>query len=147
MTGRQVVGVMMIAGAIAALPGCAAKYSSLAVPECLPATAELVPIREPDPPRVACANPHRYEVYAVTALDRGGEYPGDTGVDEAAKQRCISLFAGRVGVAPIDLPDGVKMLHLYPSEESWIDDDDREVECLLVFDEDRSGRYSRDTTT
>lgn len=140
---RRLAGSICLA-ALAALPACATKYSSLAVPECLPASAELVPIREPDPPRVACATPHRYEVYAIAALDRNDEYPGDVAVDEAAKQLCIGLFTSHVGVAPLNLPDGVKMLHLFPSEESWTNDDDREVECLLVFDEDRSGRFSRD---
>ena len=37
------------------------------------------------------------------------------------------------------MPDDVKVVYLQPTQSSWNGDDDRDVECLLIFGEDRTG--------
>lgn len=115
------------------------EYRTLSRRECLPAEAKVVGRREADPPTVDCDEPHRYEVYGVGTIDGPRAFPGQDEVDAAARQECYELFAPNVGYDAALLPDDVKVLYLNPSESSWNDQDDREVECLLVFDGDRRG--------
>lgn len=112
-------------------------YQSLRVGQCLPESAEVVGTREPDPPTVPCDEAHRYEVYAVSTLDGGRTFPGTEAVDAAARQRCYELFESNVGFDPADMPDGVRVVYLDPTESSWEQAADRDVECLLIFDDDR----------
>ena len=145
------ISALTCAALIAASCTATTKYSKLAVGECLPSKAEVVGRREPDPPRVSCAGPHRFEVYWTAPIDLGSPkatapnaaHPGDARVDAASKAQCAEVFEAGVGIAPLDLPDGVKMVYLAPSEQSWVDEGDRDVECLVVFDADRSGRFVR----
>ena len=152
--GRTValtIAALACAALITASCTATTKYSKLVVGECLPSNAEVVGRREPDPPRVSCVGPHRFEVYWTAPIDLGSPkvtapgvtYPGDARVDAASKAQCAQVFEAGVGIAPLDLPDGVKMLYLAPSEQSWVDGGDRDVECLVVFDADRSGRFVR----
>ena len=133
-----VVALMAIGGACGADP-----YAALVEGDCLPSSAKVIGTREPDPPTVGCGAAHRYEVYAVDLLDGDTAYPGDAAVDAAAKALCFDVFADKVGVDPLDLPEGVKIVYLQPTESSWADEADRDVECLLVFDEDRAGPFIR----
>ncbi len=136
----RVVVVAMVAAAVLLVASCADdEYVTLRAGECLPAGAEVVGTREPDPPRVPCSEPHRYEVYAVTTIDGPRTYPGEAAVDEAAQHECYLAFEPNVGYPAADMPDDVKVVYLQPTQSSWNGDDDRDVECLLIFDEDRTG--------
>ncbi len=135
----RAVAVLVVAAA--ALGGCARPdYRALVVGQCLPSAADVVGRREPDPERVPCSEAHRYEVYEVSDLVLSGEWPGEATVDEAAKQRCYERFEAQVGIDPLDLPDGVLVVTIGPTEEGWRDGD-RAVECLVQLPEDREGAF------
>ena len=141
---RRIAAGLLVAAVMAIGGGCGGDpYTTLVEGDCLPSSAKVVGTREPDPPTVGCGDPHRYEVYAVDVLDGDAAYPGDEAVDADAKALCFAVFADKVGVDPLDLPEGVKIVYLQPTESSWADEADRDVECLLVFDEDRSGAFIR----
>jgi hypothetical protein len=119
------------------------KYRTSEVGECLPSSAKVVGVREADPPRVPCSEPHRYEVYAVTQLDLGGDWPGEDVVDQAANDACQNALAAGAGIDRNDPPPGVKILRIQPTENSWTTHLDRRVECLLRLPTDRRGRLAR----
>jgi len=127
------------------------EYRSLRRGQCLPESAQVVGRREADPPTVDCDDAHRYEVYAVSQLAGPATYPGAETVDEQAQHACYLAFEPNVGYGAERMPAHVKVLYLQPSESSWNDEADRDVECLLVFDADRTGREiperPRPTTT
>lgn len=127
-----------------ALPGCAreVKYRSLEVGQCLPASAKIVGRREAAPPIVECLSPHLYQVYDVSNLPKG-PFPGVDELDHMAKQACVSTFESALGVDANALPDGVDLLYLAPTESSWKSEKDRQVECLVVFETERTGRFGR----
>ena len=136
----SLAGVIGIA-ALVATTGCGGpEYRSLHRGQCLPVAAQVVGQREADPPTVDCSEPHRYEVYAVSTLDGPRTFPGEATVDEAAQHECYLQFESNVGYPAEELPPDVKVLYLQPSESSWNDEADRDVECLLVFDDDRKQR-------
>jgi hypothetical protein len=122
-------------------------YEALRRGECLPASAKVVGEREAAPPTVDCDSPHRYEVYAVSTIDGPRTYPGEATVDERAQHECYLTFEPNLGFDPVDLPDGMKVVYLQPTESSWNDQADRDVECLLVFDDDREGSIVKDMNT
>lgn len=121
-------------------------YRPLAVGECLPERAEVVGIREASPPTVPCSSPHRYEVYGVGVIDDdlGGRrtFPAQEEVDAAARQVCYELFEPGVGFPAAAMGPDIEVVYLAPSPSSWMDQGDRDVECLLVFDRDRSRAVS-----
>lgn len=136
-----------LALALAIPTACAGdEYRALEPGECLPATAEVVGIREASPPTVRCASPHRYEVYGIGRIDgelgRRRTFPAQEEVDAAARQVCYELFEPNVGFPAAAMGAGVKVVYLAPSRSSWQSQRDREVECLLVFDRDRSSRLA-----
>lgn len=126
---------------VAVLGGCGrTPYRAMEVGECLPASAEVVGVREPDPPRVPCSSAHRYEVYAVEQMGLSGDWPGADEVDAAAKELCYARFERGTGHDPLTLSDGVLVLTIGPTEDGW-DDGDRAVECLVSLPEDQEGRF------
>ncbi len=128
---------------VAVLGGCGkTPYRAMEVGECLPASAEVVGRREPDPPRVPCGSAHRYEVYAVEQLGLSGAWPGTDEVDTAARELCYDRFERGTGHDPLTLPDGVMVLTIGPTEDGW-DDGDRAVECLVSLPEDQEGRFAQ----
>lgn len=138
--------VAVVAVALSTTAGCSRDdYRSLRVGECLPAEANVVGRREADPPRVDCDEPHRYEVYANTTVDGPRQYPGEEAADDLAEHACYLAFEAGVGFPAEEMPDGVLVVFLRPSPSSWNSQRDREVECLLVFDGDRTGRAVRGT--
>jgi hypothetical protein len=139
------VGCFVLIGA--ALVGCSQKYRPVEVGECLPDGVDVVGIREADPKRVPCSEEHRYEVYAVTRIDPGpdrpGEdWPGEAAVDAAADEACQEQLADGAGIDRNDPPSGVRILRVQPTEDSWTNDHDRAVECLLHLDPPRAGRLA-----
>lgn len=132
----------LLGGAASTVSCGADDYRSLALGTCLPDGARVEGEREPAPPTVPCASPHRYEVYRVGPLGLDGAYPGVEAVDRASERVCFDDFEAAVGIAPADLDEGVDQVIIAPTESSW-DGGDREVECLLRFGSDRAGRYAR----
>ena len=142
-----VVGVVAAVASVVAV-GCGGPdYVSLRAGECLPSSAEVVGTREPDPPTVACSETHRYEVYAVTTISGPRTFPGDDAVDEKAQHACYEKFEPAVGFDPAEMPSDVKVVYLQPTESSWNDQADRDVECLLIFDDDRRGSILKGRVT
>lgn len=135
------VGVVALI-AVALATGCAGpRYRTLAVGDCLPSTARVEGERQADPPRIGCDVAHRYEVYKVSPIGLDGEWPGEEAVDVAATQVCFDRFGAVVGTEPADLPDGLTQVVIGPTESSWNDQADRDVECLLRFEDDRVGAF------
>jgi Septum formation len=139
------LGTLLVAAVlVAAASGCGAQeYRMSKVGECLPSSAQVVGVREPAPPLVPCGEPHRYEVYAVTQLDLGGAWPGESTVDEAANGACQDALASGAGIDRNDPPAGFKILRIQPTENSWSQHLDRTVECLLRLPTDHRGQVIR----
>ncbi|WP_232831948.1 septum formation family protein [Nocardiopsis sp. FIRDI 009] len=79
-------------------------------------------------PVVDCAEPHIYEIYYAGDLD-GDEYPGEEEVVEMTSERCEEEFAEFVGV-PSERSE-LDHSWLFPTEDGWNGDDDREILCLV----------------
>lgn len=147
---RRAVGVASLLAACS-LAACAGPEEvSLSAGSCLPATAKVQGRREANPPTVGCDEPHRYETYAVGDLDADAlgwtGWPGQDAVDAAARQYCYETFEPNVGFHPRDMGDDIRVLYITPTAQSWANQRDREVECLLIFTEDRTGRLARPET-
>ena len=77
---------------------------------------------------VPCAGPHDREVFHRFEL-AGDRYPGTEAVGVDAAEACLDAFSGYVGI-----PYTRSVLAAYPivpSEETWEEDDDRTVLCVL----------------
>lgn len=85
---------------------------------------------------IPCDQPHVYEAFATFELT-GEDYPGDVVVGEQAGAGCIERFEAYVG-APYET-SSLYVFPISPSEQTWEDEDDREVICALVT-EDQSPR-------
>ncbi|WP_026127810.1 septum formation family protein [Nocardiopsis lucentensis] len=79
-------------------------------------------------PVVHCDEPHLYEIYYAGDLD-GDEYPGEEEVISMTSERCGEEFEDFVGVEPTRS----ELAHrsLFPTEDGWNEDDDREILCLV----------------
>ena len=66
-------------------------------------------------------------------------YPGEDVVDQEAEHQCFLLFEPNLGYPAAQMPDDVKVVYLQPTESSWNDQADRDVECLLIYDDDTTG--------
>jgi hypothetical protein len=134
------MAALLVGGASA----CGAqKYRMSQVGQCLPSSAQVVGVREPAPPLVPCSEPHRYEVYAVTQLDLGGAWPGESTVDDAANEACQEALRSGAGIDRNNPPSGVKILRIQPTENSWSEHLDRTVECMLRLPTDHAGQVMR----
>ena len=110
-------------------------YTPLEVGQCLPEGAGVEGRRVDRPEVVPCGEAHRYEVFARDDLEPPDDtWPGEDLVDANARRLCGLAIADATGHAIGDLPAGVKMVHVAPTEDSWADGD-REVECLFRNDE------------
>ncbi|QGG93756.1 septum formation family protein [Actinomarinicola tropica] len=78
---------------------------------------------------VDCDEPHLAEVIAVTRFrdDAGEPFPGAAARDADAQTLCQPTFEEYVGV-PLSGSE-LGLVWLAPTEETWVDDDDREVTC------------------
>jgi hypothetical protein len=120
---------------VLATAGCSpSRWKDLEVGECLPAGAGVEGPRVPLPDVVPCAQPHRYEVFAVRELDPPSRaWPGQESLDFNAERLCALAVQDATGLAVTDLPDGVKSVQLAPIRSSW-DQGNRTVECLFRHD-------------
>jgi hypothetical protein len=141
--------VALIAAVVMSMAGCGTPvpYKALAVGECLPSSAKVVGGREPQPPKVPCSQPHKYEVYATPDLDIGSGWPGQSAVYQQAKSQCYGAFATGTGWDPEKIPDGVKELTIDPSKGGFQSGKDRSVECLVVLPKNEKGAFIRSAPT
>ena len=84
-----------------------------------------------DVPGVPCSKPHDNEVYAVFDVS-GSSFPGDR-IADMAHEGCLQRFEAFVG-RDYD-SSALDIATLYPSRESWQQQNDREVVCA-VYDID-----------
>jgi Septum formation len=78
---------------------------------------------------VPCADPHDAEVFGT--FDIGGEeFPGQQSVIRDAGRGCKSRFADFIGMSYGK--SELDMQYLYPTEQSWTTQEDREVVCAVV---------------
>jgi len=79
-------------------------------------------------PGVPCSEPHDNEVYAVFNLGLAS-FPQEDVMSEMAFDSCLERFESFVG---LDYDSSsMDILTLYPTEDSWNIQDDREVVCAL----------------
>ncbi len=83
-------------------------------------------------PGVPCSEPHDNEVYAVFDVDVGS-FPQGEAMSELAFESCLDRFEPFVGLEYES--STLDILTLYPSEDSWKLQNDREVVCA-VYDID-----------
>lgn len=142
MSGRRrfVPGAAVVVAALAGAlvgPACARDpYEPLEVGQCLPDGAGVEGRRLAAPELILCSEPHRYEVFARRDLEPpDNSWPGGELVEANAKRLCGLSMEDTTGLQPADLPDGVRMVFVAPTRSSWVEEGDREVECLFRFDE------------
>jgi len=87
-------------------------------------------------PTVPCDQAHDSEVYTAFILD-DGQYPGLDDVDVWAGEGCLARFEPAFREAYAISPYFIS--YLYPTEDSWNNEDDREVLCLASGTEPLTG--------
>ena len=80
-------------------------------------------------PVVPCAEAHDNEIYEVFNLP-GESWPGLEEVQQAAAEGCLGPFAEYVGVSLAE--SSLDAFPITPSEESWNEQDDRTVLCVVT---------------
>jgi hypothetical protein len=130
-------GVVAVATALAFLAACTpGRYDALEAGQCLPDDAGVEGVRAQDPDVVPCSRPHRYEVVSVFDLEPPEPgWPGADVVDLNARQLCAAEVLDVLDVGVDELHRGVRMVSVAPTESSWRDQGDRQVECLLRWPE------------
>lgn len=129
MPARRFAGHVVVAASVA---GCGG-YQPLEVGQCLPEGAGVEGVRDAEPEVVRCTREHRYEVFARRDLDPpSDDWPGTDLVDLNARRLCGLAVEEATGRPVEELPDGVTVVRVAPTESSWADGD-REVECLFRF--------------
>lgn len=81
---------------------------------------------------VNCGELHDYEVFQSVEVPYTADapYPGDEELFWESLDICVGYFAGFVGM---DYADSVYDINaIYPTQESWEDQDDRETTCLIA---------------
>ncbi len=127
--GLILVGVIVLGGVVWRAFDDTKAVEDLAVGDCLAEPQdELITSVE----TVSCDEAHDYEVYAVVRLPDGASapYPGDENTFFASLEACLPRFDAYVGVAYVDSIYDINTI--YPTRESWEEDDDREATCLLA---------------
>jgi hypothetical protein len=85
--------------------------------------------------RVACAQPHSREAYAVfsytpPAGSPADTYPGSDALSTFAKGGCAQRYRPYVGVDYLD--SSLFFTYLFPSARSWEQDGDRKIICFVT---------------
>jgi len=78
---------------------------------------------------VPCTEPHEGEVYAVSAMELGDDWPGQDQVSTEAEAECVQQFEGFVGMAYQD--SALSIFYFSPTEDSWAAGD-RGAVCVVV---------------
>ncbi|HJU52771.1 MAG TPA: septum formation family protein [Acidimicrobiia bacterium] len=80
-------------------------------------------------PEVDCSQPHDNEVFALIEYTEADTYPGTDQMSAISDELCRAQFEGYVG---LDYESSaLAVFPIFPTEESWNDDDDREIICAL----------------
>lgn len=98
---------------------------ALSVGDCLNETAAA---DTSEVPIVDCSDQHDFEVYAEFEM-RGGDFPGTPVLEAEAAETCSDEFGAFAGIAYEDSVLGIT--HYTPTEQSWVQNDDRLVTCLI----------------
>lgn len=135
---RRVRACLLAAGMLLAVSGCAGDQATSKIPvtqlmagQCFDLDAE----RTTAFVHRDCSVPHTYEAISVEQLD-GASYPGDApfpGDDVLAREAsalCTAAMQERPATDPARAEQAA--LFLAPSEESWRDEGDRRIVCVLT---------------
>ena len=76
---------------------------------------------------IPCAEPHAWEVFAVTELP-GEEFPGANEVQDLAEAFCNDEFKAFIGVSVAK--SEYRLTVLQPTKQTWSQAGDRQVTCL-----------------
>jgi hypothetical protein len=80
-------------------------------------------------PEVDCSQPHDNEVFALIEYTETDNYPGADQMSALSEDLCIARFGDYVG---LDYQSSaLAVFPIFPTEESWNQDDDREIICAL----------------
>ena len=85
-------------------------------------------------PVIDCAEPHSHEVFATVESDEE-VFPGIDALESFAEGKCLVAFEDFVGTSAFD--SALSYTWLVPTLDSWTEQDDREVLCVLM-NRDRS---------
>lgn len=85
-------------------------------------------------PVVPCDGEHMNEVFAVYDLSDAPEYPGTDTARQLAHEGCLAPFTEFVDVESYEASRWY-IGTFYPSSDSWVASNDREVICFLYEDE------------
>ncbi len=127
MPRHHLVGLLVVVAAVAV--GCTDEVDvfSLDAGDCFdqvqPGDGSVQSVSSVD-----CDQPHDHEVYATYDLDDGA-WPGSDEVRAEAEDGCRTRFEVYVGTAYAD--SDLQAAAFWPTEESWQEQDDREVVCFL----------------
>ena len=102
---------------------------AIEVGDCLNLPSELSEVQSVE--GVPCSQPHRAQAYAIFDLTGFGDgFPGSAAFQEQAAEGCYQRFESFVGV-PYEKSE-LYFTTLEPTEQGWVELDDREIVCLLV---------------
>jgi hypothetical protein len=124
------VALLLMLGGCATLPDDDDGVFSLALGDCFDSASGQGVIDEI--PRVDCATPHDFEVYAVPLMTQD-EFPGDGDTASESDARCGAAFEDFLGVGFDEAyaAGAYDYTTLYPTEESWALGD-REIVCAIT---------------
>jgi len=88
---------------------------------------------------VPCADPHDYELYHEFDVDLGDEWPGEEAVWNAADEGCHGAFSDFAGIA-FEESASLWFTNFTPTVETWEQQDDRLVQCLIYEASDDQGQ-------
>jgi hypothetical protein len=111
---------------------------AIEVGDCLNLPSELTKVQSVE--GVPCTQAHSAQAYArFDLIGFGDTFPGSAAFEEQAMEGCYERFASFVGISYEQ--SELYFMTLEPTEEGWVELDDREVTCLLVLE---SGTFTYD---
>ncbi|ACQ81664.1 hypothetical protein Bcav_3422 [Beutenbergia cavernae DSM 12333] len=131
--GRLVGATVAAAGTIAAMSACGMLGGSVPTAEVGDCTnADDLNTQFTEFPTVDCSEEHDAEVFYKFEMP-DGDFPGDDAISTEAEAQCTGdAFTDYVGVAYAD--SEIYANFVPPNEDTWNDNNDREVICILVLD-------------
>lgn len=97
---------------------------------------------------VPCKEPHTQEVFALPKFKGPGAdvYPGEAEIRTFADAACLEAFSSYTGADYLN--SNLFFSYLHPSLNSWNDEDDRTIVCVIVnTGNETTGSYRGTTTT
>ena len=80
---------------------------------------------------VPCSTAHDAQAFASFALPNLPAFPSPDEMDRLAGQGCLKYWAGAIGTS-YESDRSVDMTFLFPTQESWDQQNDREVTCFVI---------------